>query len=268
MRRATTAFGIAPPSHTALGSCLLGNRLRVLAYHRIANEPRDPLAVPPQRFAEQLAYLRDAGFEVLALGEALRRLRDREPLRRIVVITFDDGYADMLTEAAPLLEQCRFSATVFVVTGRLGQLSDWHRVSPSSMLLGAADIQLLHSRGFGIGSHSASHAYLPDLPPEQLSFEIRESRRTLEQLGIADICFAYPYGANGPREREAVRLAGYQHAFAIGGAWGNGYHTDRFALHRAEVHGHHTLAHFRALVHGAYSLPGRFGALPYSRGAR
>jgi peptidoglycan/xylan/chitin deacetylase (PgdA/CDA1 family) len=90
----------------------------VLCYHRVASLDRDPqlLAVAPERFAEQLVYLSEH-FEPVPLA----RIHDPEPsaLPRIA-ITFDDGYADNLIAAKPLLEEQRVPATVFICTGNLG----------------------------------------------------------------------------------------------------------------------------------------------------
>jgi len=94
------------------------SRALILCYHRVANPNPDPwgLCVTPAHFAEQLAVLRAEWRPVslIALCEALTagRLDDRS-----VVVTLDDGYADNLTAASPLLERHHVPATVFVVTG-------------------------------------------------------------------------------------------------------------------------------------------------------
>lgn len=90
----------------------------VLCYHRVASLDRDPqlLAVTPQHFGEHLNYLSEH-FEPVAL----ERVRDPEPSAKLAVaVTFDDGYADNLIAARPLLEEHRVPATVFVCTGNLG----------------------------------------------------------------------------------------------------------------------------------------------------
>jgi peptidoglycan/xylan/chitin deacetylase (PgdA/CDA1 family) len=60
------------------------------------------------------------GVRVLSLAELARRLAAGRPLGRAVVLTFDDGYADNLLVAKPLLERHGMSATVFVTTGQTG----------------------------------------------------------------------------------------------------------------------------------------------------
>jgi peptidoglycan/xylan/chitin deacetylase (PgdA/CDA1 family) len=90
----------------------------VLAYHRVTDLPFDPhlLAVTPERFREHLQVL-NGHARPLSLNEVATSLRRGEAPDRGVVLTFDDGYADNLHEAKPLLEKFNTPATVFVATG-------------------------------------------------------------------------------------------------------------------------------------------------------
>lgn len=90
----------------------------ILAYHRVGERHRDPflLNVSPRHFAEHLEVLRR---ECRPLP--LRRLAGGTPPRRSVVVTLDDGYADNLREAKPLLDRADVPATVFVVSGAVGR---------------------------------------------------------------------------------------------------------------------------------------------------
>lgn len=91
-------------------------------YHRVIELPADPnlLCVTPEHFEQHLKVLtRD--FRVLSLGELAESLRSGELTNRSIVITFDDGYADNLENAAPLLQRYGAHATVFVTTGAIGQ---------------------------------------------------------------------------------------------------------------------------------------------------
>jgi peptidoglycan/xylan/chitin deacetylase (PgdA/CDA1 family) len=88
----------------------------ILVYHRVTVQEVDPygLSVTPQHFSEHLEVLgRD--YQVLSLPEVVRRLDDGRIPRRAVTITFDDGYADNLYEARPLLTRHGLPATVFIV---------------------------------------------------------------------------------------------------------------------------------------------------------
>src|SRR5258705_11044232 len=89
-------------------------------YHSISESNHDRLTVAPQRIASEMRMLAEQEFKVVSLAEACRRLASTEDLARTIVLTFDDGHRDFLTTAAPVLRQHGFSATLFVVTGRLG----------------------------------------------------------------------------------------------------------------------------------------------------
>ena len=91
-------------------------------YHRICEVSSDPweLCVTPTHFAEQLDYL-SQNYQILPLRTLVRLLQNGQVPKRAVVMTFDDGYADNLWNAKPLLERYSVPATVFVTSGYLGR---------------------------------------------------------------------------------------------------------------------------------------------------
>jgi len=94
------------------------NRGLILMYHRIGEPPCDPwsLSVGPRHFAEHLQVLH-ATADCVPLAHAARESTDRRPL---VIVTFDDGYADNYLTALPLLKEFGVPATVFLVAGQIG----------------------------------------------------------------------------------------------------------------------------------------------------
>jgi peptidoglycan/xylan/chitin deacetylase (PgdA/CDA1 family) len=93
----------------------------ILMYHRVAQVTHDPwqLAVWPERFAAQIEALVQVRDVVPLCWLAAELARGRVP-RRAAAVTFDDGYADVLCEAKPVLDRCECPATVFLVTGAIG----------------------------------------------------------------------------------------------------------------------------------------------------
>ena len=115
-------MGVRRSLETLAGRLGPGGRPIILMYHRVARVTRDPwgLAVSPERFAEQIEVLvqRRRVVPLSMLGEALAR---GQALRDTAALTFDDGYADVLTGATPVLEHYCAPATVFLTTGAIGR---------------------------------------------------------------------------------------------------------------------------------------------------
>lgn len=111
---------LARPLATAARRRFFGTAV-ILLYHRVASASVDSfrLSVTPDHFAQQLEVVRTLGHPI-GLRELDRALIDGSVPRRSVCITFDDGYADNLEQAKPLLERFDVTATVFVASGYLG----------------------------------------------------------------------------------------------------------------------------------------------------
>lgn len=169
--------------------------------------------VEPRDFSRQMAFLARRGYR----GIALRELIDKPHAEgKRVVITFDDGFAGVLTNAWPEMHSRGFGGTVFVVAGKLGGRNDWDREEPGEALLTADEVRLLADQGVEIGSHGLLHRALPELDEEQRERETEESRQILEMVtGQPVVSFCYPYGAFDPASMTAVSSAGYRAATVI-----------------------------------------------------
>lgn len=97
-----------------------GRRLLILAYHGVSasdeHEWDGSLYIPPTLLRARFTALRDGGYRVLPLDEAVRRLYDGSLPPRAVAITFDDGAADFYSQARPLLEEFGYPATVYLTS--------------------------------------------------------------------------------------------------------------------------------------------------------
>jgi len=180
----------------------------ILMYHRIGPEPRGPaitdaLTVPPAVFAAQMLWLRAAGFDAITQRQLFAALEYGARLpRRPVLITFDDGYRDVLWNAAPLLRRLRMPATAYVITGRTS--------GPDSSFLTWDELRLLERDRFTIGSHTVHHLELTSLPAPLALDELVRSRRALERhLGHAVRWLAYPAGRENAAVVALARRAGY-----------------------------------------------------------
>jgi peptidoglycan/xylan/chitin deacetylase (PgdA/CDA1 family) len=239
-----------PPNYWP--SYLRANRLRILMYHGISKSKQDRLTVTPDHFAAEMRFLAQQQFQVISLQDACRRLNAGENLEQAVVLTFDDGLRDFLLNAAPVLRRYQFTATLFVVTGRIGSTSAWSSNGKNRRLLNREELQQLRTEGFNLGSHTVTHQDLRTLDETRLEQELNESRAAIAGLGESFIPFAYPGGTFTARERDAVERAGYDCGVIVGGRWGNGPETDRFLLKREPMLASDSFDWFKKRVNGFY----------------
>ncbi|AKG44102.1 polysaccharide deacetylase [Streptomyces xiamenensis] len=207
--------------------------LWTLMYHSVTVTPADPynITVTPDRLRTQLGWLRKRGLRGVSAAELLAAHDAGDP-SGLVALTFDDGYTDFTRHAVPLLRQHGFTATVFVLPGRLGGENEWDELGPRKELLDEAGILAAAEAGMEIGSHGLLHRALPDLDEDTLRAETAGSRERLAELTGQDITgFCYPYGTIDQRSVDAVREAGYAYACAID----PGPLTGRHALPRVHV---------------------------------
>jgi peptidoglycan/xylan/chitin deacetylase (PgdA/CDA1 family) len=97
-------------------------------YHSIGNVPAGTdifnLHVGPERFREQIEFLASY-YEILPLTWLYHCARSGRPAPNALALTFDDGYANNLTVAAPILQEFQAPATLFLSTGFLGRDAYW-----------------------------------------------------------------------------------------------------------------------------------------------
>jgi glycosyltransferase involved in cell wall biosynthesis/peptidoglycan/xylan/chitin deacetylase (PgdA/CDA1 family) len=198
-------------------------RVVVLAYHAIADLAGEGVlaeyGVPPERFAAQLDALRRGGWSFVDLDRLRAGLRGEAELpRRAVLLTFDDGYADLLSEGVSLLSERGVPTVAFAIADRIGASNDWDRPRQGNplALLDEEGLRSLAGAGVTIGSHGATHRRLTELDPAELGAEVEGSKARLRSLGLPDpVAFSYPYGVWDPRVAAAVKNAGYELAFTV-----------------------------------------------------
>jgi peptidoglycan/xylan/chitin deacetylase (PgdA/CDA1 family) len=92
----------------------------ILTYHRV-NRENDPFfpSLAPELFERQMSFVARA-YVVRPVEELVERVGDNTLPRNALAITFDDGYRDNLTHAAPILSRYGLTATIFLATGAIG----------------------------------------------------------------------------------------------------------------------------------------------------
>jgi peptidoglycan/xylan/chitin deacetylase (PgdA/CDA1 family) len=205
----------------------------VLMYHSIRPAGRpDPhrVRVTPDRLDRHLRLLRRLGLRGVSLAELLDA-QQRGAGAGLVGLTFDDGYADFVEHAVPVLARHGMTATLYVVAGLLGGQNAWDD-GPRLHLLDADGVRAVAAAGHEVGSHTLTHADLRGADAAALEREVAGSRRVLEDVLQAEVPgFCYPWGYFDAAAADAVRAAGYDHACVTG----DFLPGDRFTLPRSYV---------------------------------
>jgi len=221
----------------------------ILMYHAFAKsgEAAGRFVQPIHRFTQQMNWLKRLGYCVLSLDEFLQYRHTRSlPPERSVVITIDDGYAELRNLIYPILQRNGFHATIFLVTDKVGEHNDWASTNElrGRPLLSCAEIREMARNGIQFGAHSRTHARLMTVSPEQLLDEVAGSKANLEavlQLPVTN--FAYPYGEFDSTVQAIVEQAN----FLCGCSADSGLNTQMspiYALHRIEIEGTYSLPRF------------------------
>ena len=193
------AVSVATSSRTPLRadpSESSGSRAVILVYHHVDTTTPASTSVTPERFAGHLDLLAAGGYRVVPLADVVEALRFGKALPdRAVVLTFDDAWRSVYTEAFPLLQRRGWPFTVFVSTdavdGRHGNTMSWNQ------------LREIEAGGGTIGNHSRTHDHLVRRRDGETREQWRRRvgddilwarRRFVAELAAPLDVFAYPYG--------------------------------------------------------------------------
>ena len=196
-----------------------GYSIPILTYHHTEQAPPKgfpmrSLWVTPSSFSAQMRWLSRLGYRGLAMSELMPYLRG-EKKGKVVGITLDDGYQSNVSHALPILKQHGFSATCYVVSGRLGQHNEWDAAlgMAKAALMSGEEMRAWVDAGMEVGSHTCSPADLNQLSLAQARHELLQSKSDLENLLQKPVTqFCYPYGHFSPEHEALVSQAGYEAA--------------------------------------------------------
>jgi len=230
-------------------------RVPILMYHEIAprSEAASRLAVTPEAFAEQLAWLHQEGCQTVTAAELSAVLAGDagELPDRPVVLTFDDGYADFHTRAMPMMEQYGFRATVFVTTGWVDDAGPLPTGRRPGRMMSWSQVEEAAQARFEVAAHSHLHPQLDRVSPKRLREELQVSKAQLEdKTGSPVTGLAYPFGYSNARVRHAARELGHSYACAVSNVMMSD-RSDLLALPRLTVRRSTRIPTFQHLVRGS-----------------
>jgi peptidoglycan/xylan/chitin deacetylase (PgdA/CDA1 family) len=229
----------------------------VLLYHRVGGGSDSSVDMPTAMFEEQMAVLSSA-CRVVDLTEALAML-DAPSAEPCVAVTFDDGTADFVDVAVPILARHRVPATCYVATEFIDEQRPFPGDVPPSSWAGLRDASTTGL--IAIGSHTHRHRLLDRATPAEVDDELDRSIGLIaDNLDAAPLDFAYPKAVLGsPAAEKAVR-ARFRSASLAGTRANQVGQTDHHRLARSPIQVSDGARWFRRKVAGGLALEDRVRA--------
>lgn len=239
-KRIKSAVGLAA-SRTGSYKTAFKNNALIVLFHRVDNRlPGDHISVTEPEFRTWCQFLGDH-FDVVPVSQLVDALASGADISCKAAITFDDGYLDNYTAAAPELERQGLPATFFIASDFIGSQAVpwWDAELPFRPEWMSWDqVRELEAAGFEIGAHTRTHIDMGVTPVDETRAEVFGCQdRYAAELVRPVRHFSYPYGRRdqiNDANRQVVRDAGFQSCFsAYGGLVQGG--DDLFHIQRTPI---------------------------------
>ena len=182
----------------------------VLMYHSISND-NNKISVSVSNFKKQMRLMHSLGYK----GYSLNKINLKTSKKKFV-ITFDDGYENIFTEAMPILKKLNFSATCFIVNKKIGNFNDWDKNKKNyrkKKLMNRKQIKNWIKNGFEIGSHTMDHYNLNNLSNIKKKIQILKPKQFFKtNYGINIQSFSYPFGSYN---NDCLKILKKNYKFAV-----------------------------------------------------
>ena len=166
-------------------------KIPVLTYHSISDD-NSPLSLSTSNFEKQIIFFKKLGLQSVSFNEI------NPNKKKQIIITFDDGYKDILINALPILKKYNFKATCFFVTNLIGKSNRWDDKKDNFIakeIMTPECIKEWYNNGMNVQSHSHNHLDLTKLSNTEVINELEYSKKyLLEKFNINSDVFCYPFG--------------------------------------------------------------------------
>ena len=178
-------------------------------YHSIMDNHDKSVSI--NSFELQMKLMRKMGYQTINFSDLNKNITKKK-----FIITFDDGYENLITNVFPILKKLEFSATCFVVTNMLNKYNVWDENRSDYKKMKLMNIDQIYewvSNGFEIGSHTKDHLNLTSLDINKKKEQIIDSKNFINQsLGIKITSFAYPFGSF---DDETIKIVQENYKYAV-----------------------------------------------------
>lgn len=196
-----------------------GIRVTVLGYHDFSrNKKATEMLITTDKFRKQMQAIKELGLNVISMEDFMAWKRGEKKIQdKSVLITIDDGWKSVYTDAYPVLKEYKYPFTVFLYT---------NYIDGGGSALTTPMIKEMQKNGCTIGSHSVSHPYPTTVKAERakgsdaftsyLRKEMGSSRKTLEKkFGTKVTTYAYPGGFITGEMLPVATESGYEFLFTV-----------------------------------------------------
>lgn len=177
-------------------------KVPILCYHGVLDKPWgiQELFVKVDEFEAQMKYLSEQGYTPIFVSEIANAGNYEKP----IIITFDDGYLDVYTNAYPILKKYNIKANIYLISGWIN--GDVYMTTEMAK-------EMANSPLIEVGSHTVTHKALAKLSEADIEYELSTSKKSLEEMIGKDVeVVAYPTGSYDNR---VIKIAKKYYDYAL-----------------------------------------------------
>ncbi|MDB9812449.1 polysaccharide deacetylase family protein [Candidatus Pelagibacter sp.] len=186
-------------------------KIPILMYHDVSNKNKENDSVHYKKFFKQILFIRALGYKSVNLCDIRKNNH-----KKVFVITFDDGYQNLIKFVLPFLKKNNFKATCFIVSNSIGKFNYWdkHKVKyKKKKIMNIKEIKSWLAAGLEIGSHTLNHYNLTSLNDTDKLLEITKPIELFKKkLGINVKTFSYPFGKY---DNKTIKIVKKYYKFAV-----------------------------------------------------
>lgn len=210
--------------------------------------------VDMQDFILQIDYLVSSGYKFVKISKLIEILKNKDDLKKVVALTFDDGHIDFYNKVFPILKSKNIEATLYWPTGMENNIL-LTTTGTTCQLMNVDQVKEISLSGLvEFGSHGVTHRELTKISDEDLESELINSKKELELISGKEVfSVAYPRGKYNKNVINFVQKVGYSCGLSVKEGSINSS-SSIFALNRLSIDRTTSMLSFRAKLSALYDI--------------